>query len=126
MTPEETKLIIQAEGLARETKLARRKAEGAWKNVLETTPPNVAVTIENLFTKNHPQARNETWSIALPGLTLHCGTCDGPRIFSTSSDYLFEDWTFVKYECKNCETRSKLFAQIAVQGPKNSPKPQPK
>jgi hypothetical protein len=122
MNPEETDRIIQQQRVAREKHLARRNAENAWKTFLQSTPPNVAETIENLFGLNHPQARSETWSIALPEIEVHCGTCDGIRIFSTSSDYLFDDWKFVTYKCKNCETHSKTFALIAVQAPKNSVK----
>ena len=78
---------------AREKQLARQKAERAWKTFLETVPPNVPATIENLFGQHHPQARTETWSVALPEIELHCETCDGRRIFATCTDYLFNDWT---------------------------------
>jgi hypothetical protein len=108
--------------VAREKQMARLKAEGAWKNFLETVPPNVPATIENLFDQHHPQARTETWSVALPEIELHCETCDGRRIFATGSDHLFGDWKFVTYKCKNCEEQSKTFALIAQQAPKNSPK----
>jgi len=100
MNAEETEGLIRLQRLAREKQLAQQKAMNQWRTFLEATPPNVSVTIDGLFAENHPQARTDTWSITLPEISLHCSTCDGSRIFSTSSDYLFEQWKFVTHECK--------------------------
>jgi hypothetical protein len=122
MSAEETERKIEQQRLARDAQLARRKAEGQWRSFLESTPPNLSVTVENLFGLNHPAARSETWSIAFPEISLHCSICDGDRIFSPGSDYLFDDWKFVTYRCKNCGRQTKTFALIAVQAPKGTPK----
>lgn len=112
--------MIQEQRTARDKRVTLMKARRTWKEFLETTPPNVPATIENLFGQNHPSARTETWSIGMPEIELHCQTCDGRRIFASGSDYLFHDWTFVTYKCKNCGEQSKTFALLAVQAPKNS------
>jgi hypothetical protein len=117
MTPEETERQIQEQRAAQAKSLARQM----WKKFLETTAPNVAVTIENLLAPNHPQARTQAWSTALPEVDLHCEACDGRRIFATDAEYLFPgDWRFVKYQCKNCGRQAKIFAVIAMQAPRNS------
>lgn len=105
-----------------EEQIARAKAELQWRKFFESTPPNVAVTIENLFTTHvDPRGGSSPWRITLPEISLHCRTCDGERIFSTRDSYISETWAFVKYTCKNCERTTKTFGLLAVRAPKNAP-----
>src|SRR5713101_5522437 len=93
--------------LRRQRYMVRQRGDAAVRQFLESTPPNVGIKIENLFSDYHPGAQNKTWSVRPIPIELFCETCGGPRFFETKTDYLFarggRDWSFVHYTCKNCE-----------------------
>ncbi len=118
MTPED---LVAAETAKRAANFAARlKAEDTWKNFLESTPPNVAVKIENLFGRHHPHSQSNPWSIPSQEIEIFCQTDDGPRIFASDKGHLFHDWEFLQYTCKNCGVQSKTFALLVRQRDKNS------
>jgi hypothetical protein len=98
---------------------ARQIAVSAWKDFLESTPPNVGVKIPDLFGMFHPQAQNHPWSIRVIDILLFCEVDGGPRMFTCDRDFLFARTTrgeeFLNYTCKNCGRGTKLISLVTLQ-----------
>ncbi len=83
-----------------------------FKEFLESVPPGQQRYIRDLATL-HANGRSRT--LAEPVLTLHCMTCEGPRVFQVAAG---DDWfseqgflsKFVSYMCRNCRRGLKTFA----------------
>jgi hypothetical protein len=90
----------------------------SFREFLERVPPGTFSVVSDLGgEKVYQPAGNYLAPLAMPEITLHCGTedtCGGNRLFKTNASLMFgknaQKLVFVTYVCKNCSKVEKTFA----------------
>jgi hypothetical protein len=87
-------------------------AFAAWKEFLESTPPNTAKLIEGLGDQRQPHP--PIYHIPCPRLLLHCSKDGGERGFDCNVSTVGAGYAFLTYTCRDCGVTRKTFAVLTV------------